>query len=163
MGWLLENEDHLNNTLEKGTTDKKVKTENLSKGSDAVIGRCNTKGDHERKAGESSSSESDYEKENDKVLPEPSRRNTKDSKRTAKEESKSSMSPLAIMEASMEAEEEGHHEMDTTEAEPLDEMNKEEVESKGDLGKKSKKQGKVKALKEANKKFDESESDSGIH
>ena len=46
------------------------------------------------------------------------------------------------MEASMEAEEEGHHEMDTTETQPLDEMSKEEVESKGDLGKKSKKQGK---------------------
>merc|ERR1719204_1869808 len=158
--WLLENEDHLNNTLEKGTTDKKVKKENLSKGSDAVKERSNTKGDHERKAGESSSSESDYEEENDKVLPEPSRRN-KDTQKTAKAESISSMSPLAIMEASMEAEEEGHHEMDTTETQPLDEMSKEEVESKGDLGKKSKKQGKVKAHKEANKKVDESESDSG--
>merc|ERR1711994_120425 len=62
--WLLENEDHLNGTLGKGTTDKKAKTENLSKGSDAVKGRSNTKGDHERKAGVSSSSESDYEEEN---------------------------------------------------------------------------------------------------
>merc|ERR1719210_1625692 len=51
--------------------------------------------------------------------------------------------------------------MDTTETQPLDEMNKEEEESKGDLGKTSKKQGKVKAHKEANKKIDESESDSG--
>merc|ERR1719193_2063262 len=61
----------------------------------------------------------------------------------------------------MEAEEEGHHEMELTEKQLLDEMNKEEVENKGGGGKKSRKQGKVRAHKEANKKVDESESDSG--